>query len=60
MVLYPNVQKVAHEELDKIVGIERFPTWEDWISLPYVRSCMKETLRCKKLLLSLNGLILIS
>lgn len=49
MVLYPDVQKVAHEELDSIVGADRFPNWEDWLSLPYVRSCMKETHRCKNI-----------
>lgn len=55
MVLYPDVQEAAHKELDDVVGSNRLPAWEDWLTLPYVRSCMKETLRCKNLLLLRQG-----
>lgn len=44
MVLYPEAQKRAQAELDKAVG-PRLPTMEDEADLPYVRACMKETLR---------------
>lgn len=45
MVLYPNAQKLAQQELDKVCGTDRLPTIEDWASLPYIRKCVKETLR---------------
>lgn len=44
MVLFPEVQKKAQAEIDRVVG-DRMPTIEDMDSLPYIRSCIKETLR---------------
>lgn len=46
MVLFPEVQRQAQEELDTIIGSHRFPTWEDVPNLPYVMSCVKESFRC--------------
>lgn len=45
MVLFPEVQKRAQEELDCVVGSERLPQWEDEANLPYVRSVIKEVMR---------------
>ncbi|KAJ9645508.1 hypothetical protein H2204_001088 [Knufia peltigerae] len=45
MLLYPDVQKKAQIELDKVVGEDRMPTMDDDVQLPYIRACMKETLR---------------
>jgi cytochrome P450 len=45
MVLFQRVQEMAQEELDRVVGMERLPTWEDEESLPYVRGLIKEVLR---------------
>lgn len=45
MVLFPEVQKRAQQELDRVVGSERLPRWEDEENLPYVRSLIKEVLR---------------
>ncbi|KAM7210865.1 Cytochrome P450 [Rhypophila decipiens] len=45
MVTHPDVQKQAQEEIDAIVGRDRLPTLDDYESLPYVRGCLKETLR---------------
>jgi cytochrome P450 len=44
MLLYPEAQTTAQEEIDRVVG-ERLPTMEDQEELQYVRACMKETLR---------------
>jgi hypothetical protein len=33
-------------ELDKVVGFERLPSWEDHASLPYLRGLIKELHRC--------------
>ncbi|EFQ35355.1 cytochrome P450 [Colletotrichum graminicola M1.001] len=45
MLLYPSVQKQAWEELDRVCGTERLPSMDDWDSMPYIRACVKETLR---------------
>ncbi|KAL5360220.1 cytochrome P450 [Aspergillus floccosus] len=45
MLLFPEVQRKVQEEIDRVVGSERMPTMDDEHDLPYVRACMKETLR---------------
>lgn len=45
MVLHPHAVTEAQKELDRVVGPERIPTWEDERSLPYIRALVKEVLR---------------
>ncbi|GJJ08744.1 hypothetical protein Clacol_002963 [Clathrus columnatus] len=45
MVLYPEVQKKAQEELDGVVGASRLPLFEDRPKLPYINAIVKEVLR---------------
>jgi cytochrome P450 len=45
MILYPEVQKKAQAELDAVVGEDRYPNLDDMPELPYIRACLKETLR---------------
>jgi cytochrome P450 len=45
MVTHPEVQKRAQEELDAVVGPDRLPTLDDMEALPYIRGCLRETLR---------------
>ncbi|KAH9887972.1 CyP450 monooxygenase [Cubamyces lactineus] len=45
MLLYPEVQKRAQEELDAVVGPDRLPQFDDRASLPYVTAVVKEALR---------------
>ncbi|KAI0753482.1 cytochrome P450 [Daedaleopsis nitida] len=45
MVLYPDVQKKAHEELDRVVGTDRLPDFSDRSQLPYISAIMKEVFR---------------
>jgi len=45
MVLYPEVQKKAQEEIDRVVGSKRMPTMDDEKDLQYVRQIVKESLR---------------
>ncbi|KAI9871957.1 MAG: hypothetical protein M1823_008303, partial [Watsoniomyces obsoletus] len=45
MLLYPEVQKKAQQEIDDVVGPDRLPTMDDEPELPYIRACIKETLR---------------
>lgn len=45
MLLYPDVQRKAHEEIDRVVGSDRMPTMDDEPTLQYIRGCVKETLR---------------
>ncbi|KAK7956190.1 uncharacterized protein PG986_005412 [Apiospora aurea] len=44
MMLYPEAQKTAQEELDRVCG-GRMPTMDDVPNLPYIRAIAKETLR---------------
>ncbi|KAF9459526.1 cytochrome P450 [Collybia nuda] len=41
----PEIQRKAHDELDKVIGRERLPTIEDQNSLPYCRAIIKEVQR---------------
>ena len=45
MLSNPIVIKKAQEELDRVVGSERTPTFEDEPNLQYIRQIIKETLR---------------
>jgi cytochrome P450 len=45
MVTYPEVQKLAQEELDAVVGRTRIPTYADLPHLPYICAMVKEALR---------------
>jgi len=45
MVLYPEAQKRAQEEIDRVVGRDRLPTFQDEDNLPYVRALVKEIMR---------------
>ncbi|RSL58716.1 hypothetical protein CEP54_007606 [Fusarium duplospermum] len=45
MVLFPEAQAKAQEEIDSIIGNGRLPTWDDRKDLPYVRGVIEETLR---------------
>ncbi|UNI19422.1 Phenylacetate 2-hydroxylase [Purpureocillium takamizusanense] len=45
MVMFPEVQRRAQEEIDGVVGAERLPTTEDRGNLPYVDALVKESLR---------------
>ncbi|KAF2196383.1 cytochrome P450 [Delitschia confertaspora ATCC 74209] len=44
MVLHPEVQKKARQELDRVCS-GRLPTMEDEPNLPYIRGCVKESMR---------------
>ena len=46
MVLNPDVQRRAQEEIDKEVGLDRLPSFIDKPNLPYIECIMKEVLRC--------------
>ncbi|KAI6039896.1 cytochrome P450 [Pisolithus marmoratus] len=45
MVLYPEVQTKAQEEIDRVVGTDRLPNFDDRPNLPYVEAVFLETLR---------------
>ncbi|EMD37520.1 hypothetical protein CERSUDRAFT_73399 [Gelatoporia subvermispora B] len=50
MVLYPQVQMRAQEELARVVGVERLPRFEDRPYLHYINALCKECLRWQPVL----------
>ena len=47
MALHPEKQRLAQEEIDRVIGTERLPTINDRSQLPYVNAIIKETMRWK-------------
>ncbi|KAE9382630.1 cytochrome P450 [Gymnopus androsaceus JB14] len=45
MVLHPDVQMKGQEEIDRVLGRDRLPTFDDRLSLPYVEAIYREVLR---------------
>ena len=45
LVLYPDAQRKAQEEIDKVIGPHRLPNFEDRHSLPFVEALYREVLR---------------
>ncbi|KAG2056782.1 cytochrome P450 [Suillus hirtellus] len=45
MILNPGVQTKAHAEIDRVVGKDRLPDFNDRPALPYVEALLRETLR---------------
>ncbi|KAJ2930399.1 hypothetical protein H1R20_g6704, partial [Candolleomyces eurysporus] len=45
MELWPDAQKKAQQEIDRVTGGNRLPTLDDYDSLPYVRALVKEVIR---------------
>jgi cytochrome P450 len=45
MVLYPDVQRKAQEEIDRVIGNDRLPTVADRELLPYIDALAKEVMR---------------
>ncbi|KAJ7507105.1 cytochrome P450 [Mycena galericulata] len=45
MLHAPHVQKIAREELDRVVGTDRLPDYTDQEALPYITAIVKESLR---------------
>lgn len=45
MILYPEIQRKAQEEISSVIGDERLPVYEDRANLPYVNALVKELMR---------------
>lgn len=45
MTLYPEAQRKAQEEIDRVIGTDRLPTFDDRDNLPYAEAVLKEVLR---------------
>ncbi|KAF7548490.1 hypothetical protein G7Z17_g7005 [Cylindrodendrum hubeiense] len=45
LLVWPDVQRRVQEEIDRVVGPDRLPTMDDYDNLPFVRCCIKESLR---------------
>ncbi|ESK82987.1 cytochrome p450 [Moniliophthora roreri MCA 2997] len=45
MIAFPEAQRKAQDELDRVIGRGRIPTLDDMDNLPYMRAVVKEVLR---------------
>ena len=45
MVLHPEVQAKAQADIDRVIGKDRLPDFNDRPALPYVEAVLRETLR---------------
>ncbi|XP_020291003.1 probable cytochrome P450 303a1 isoform X2 [Pseudomyrmex gracilis] len=45
LIMFPEVQRKAQEEIDKVLGRDRFPTLDDRPKMPYVQAIVLESLR---------------
>ncbi|CAE7136164.1 unnamed protein product [Rhizoctonia solani] len=45
LAAFPDVQKKAQDEIDKIIGADRMPTLDDFPELPYIQAVIKEVHR---------------
>ncbi|KAF4982478.1 hypothetical protein FZEAL_1903 [Fusarium zealandicum] len=45
MIVFPDVQRKAQEEIDNVIGSARLPVFQDREKLPYVNALLQETLR---------------
>lgn len=45
MLHFPKVMKAAQAEIDKVIGPERMPEYDDFDNLPYIAALVNETLR---------------
>ncbi|KAK7211689.1 hypothetical protein V2G26_018867 [Clonostachys chloroleuca] len=45
MIRFPEVQRKAQEEIDRVIGTHRLPSFEDREKLPYVQAVFLEALR---------------
>jgi hypothetical protein len=45
MLLFPETQAKAQAEIDRVVGTNRLPTFEDQSKLPYIDQLIREVIR---------------
>jgi cytochrome P450 len=45
MTVFPEKQRLAQEEIDRVIGRDRLPTLRDRDSLPYTNALVKEVFR---------------
>ena len=54
LISFPHVQKKAREEIDRVIGVERAPTFEDLPNLPYTMAVIQEVRLVTEYKISVN------
>ncbi len=49
MASYPEIQRKAQEEVDRVTGGQRLPEFDDRIHMPYTQAIVREVLRWRPL-----------
>jgi Cytochrome P450 len=57
MILYPDVKRKAHEELDEVIGADQLPRFEDRKRLPYMDALCKEIQRWQSRILKCKFIV---
>ncbi|CAL1262446.1 unnamed protein product [Larinioides sclopetarius] len=47
---FPKVKKRIQVEIDEVVGEERFPTWQDRLSMPFTEAAIAELMRWRSII----------
>lgn len=42
MIAHPTVQQRVQQEIDEVIGLDRFPEFEDFDKLPYLKAVINE------------------
>lgn len=45
MIVFPKIQQRAQAELDRVVGRERLPSFDDFDNLHFIRALIQEVIR---------------
>ena len=57
LTTFPEIQKKLQAEVDRVVGRDRVPNYEDLANMPYVKAFVRESLRFREVSLTSYKLV---